>query len=277
MKYPKKKMRHNESKLQQMCVAWFRLQYRELGHLLFAVPNGGARSRVEAAIMKAEGVTSGVTDLILLIGRHGYNALCIEMKTSDKKSKVSEEQKDWQRLAAENGCKCVVCRDFESFVENINGYMKSNMKKDIVICDIDGTIAQGGERLKLLKEPNVDWDRFYEDCFEDSPIDEICFLVEALYKVGYRIVFITGRRESVEAKTRAWIEKNLPALHGYTLLMRPTGDHRHDTDVKPELLRSALSQEQIGRISFILEDRNSMVAKWRELGFRCLQVAEGDF
>lgn len=54
-----------------MCVGWFRLQYPAVGKLLFAVPNGGARSRTEAAIMKAEGVTAGVTDLILLLGRGG--------------------------------------------------------------------------------------------------------------------------------------------------------------------------------------------------------------
>ena len=72
--------------MQRMCVGWFRLQYPAVGKLLFAVPNGGARSRTEAAIMKAEGVTAGVTDLILLLGRGGFNALCIEMKTTDRHS-----------------------------------------------------------------------------------------------------------------------------------------------------------------------------------------------
>lgn len=53
--------------MQRMCVGWFRLQYPAVGKLLFAVPNGGARSRTEAAIMKAEGVTAGVTDLIRFV------------------------------------------------------------------------------------------------------------------------------------------------------------------------------------------------------------------
>lgn len=56
--------------MQRMCVGWFRLQYPAVGKLLFAVPNGGARSRTEAAIMKAEGVTAGVTDLILLLAHN---------------------------------------------------------------------------------------------------------------------------------------------------------------------------------------------------------------
>lgn len=84
--------------MQRMCVGWFRLQYPAVGKLLFAVPNGGARSRTEAAIMKAEGVTAGVTDLILLLGRGGFNALCIEMKTTDRRSALSDAQIEWRSL-----------------------------------------------------------------------------------------------------------------------------------------------------------------------------------
>ena len=85
-----------------MCVSWFRLQYPDIGKLLFAVPNGGARGRTEAAIMKAEGVTAGVTDLILLLGRGGFNALCIEMKTPDRRSVLSDAQIE-RRLPDDRG------------------------------------------------------------------------------------------------------------------------------------------------------------------------------
>lgn len=57
--------------------------------------------------------------------------------------------------------------------------------------------------------------------------------------------------------------------------MRPDNDHRHDTEIKPMLLKRA--GIKMKSIDFVLEDRNSMVQKWRELGLRCLQVAEGDF
>ena len=101
--------------MQRMCVGWFRLQYPAVGKLLFAVPNGGARSRTEAAIMKAEGVTAGVTDLILLLGRGGFNALCIEMKTTDRHSALSDAQIEWRSLAITNGSRHVVCRTLEEF------------------------------------------------------------------------------------------------------------------------------------------------------------------
>lgn len=91
-----------------MCVSWFRLKYPAIGKLLFAIPNGGARSRTEAAIMKAEGVTAGVADLILLIGRGGFNALCIEMKTTDRRSTLSDAQIEWRSLAITNGSRHAV-------------------------------------------------------------------------------------------------------------------------------------------------------------------------
>lgn len=91
--------------------------------MLFAVPNGGGRSRVEAAIMKGEGVTPGVADLILLEPRGGFASLCIEMK-KDAKARQSEAQKSWQAAAESFGNKYVVCRSFEQFQETVRDYMK---------------------------------------------------------------------------------------------------------------------------------------------------------
>lgn len=117
-------MTHEESNLQRACVRWFRYQYPDHATMLFAVPNGGGRSRVEAAIMKAEGVTAGVSDLILLEPRHGYGALCIEMKTESKTSRQSPSQKDWQAQTEKAGNKYVVIRTFEQFMETVNEYMQ---------------------------------------------------------------------------------------------------------------------------------------------------------
>ena len=115
--------RHLESELQRACVQWFRLQYPKDALLLFAVPNGGGRSRVEAAIMKAEGVTAGVSDLILLEARGGYGALCIEMKTDSKKSRQRKGQTEWQAATEAAGNLYVICRTFEEFRARVDDYM----------------------------------------------------------------------------------------------------------------------------------------------------------
>lgn len=63
--------RHIESQIQRSCKRWFDYQYGQFAPLLFAVPNGGLRGKREAAIMKAEGMTAGVSDMILLVSRKG--------------------------------------------------------------------------------------------------------------------------------------------------------------------------------------------------------------
>jgi hypothetical protein len=97
-------------------------------------------------------------------------------------------------------------------------------------------------------------------------------LVKVLEK-NYDIVYCTGRRESVRAITHNWLINR--GLVVDKLLMRPNEDKRHDTEVKPEQLinEDILLQD----IAFVLEDRDSMVKKWRGLGLRCLQVDYGDF
>ena len=116
-------MRHIESQIQKDCVTWFRLQYPKIGRLLFAVPNGGARNAREAAIMKGEGVTAGVADLILLYPSGGFHSLCIEFKTPSKSSRQTRTQKEWQALAEAHGNKYIVCRSLGDFQQVIRAYI----------------------------------------------------------------------------------------------------------------------------------------------------------
>lgn len=113
---------HIESEMQRSCKRWFDLQYPKLSRLLFAVPNGGARNSREAGIMKAEGVTAGVADMILLIPRHGYGCLCIEFKTKD--GRQSDSQKLWQADVEAHGNKYVVVRSIGDFVKEVRDYLR---------------------------------------------------------------------------------------------------------------------------------------------------------
>lgn len=153
------------------------------------------------------------------------------------------------------------------------------MSKNIIVVDIDGTIAKVGDRLKYLQQEKKDWDAFYEHCDEDEPIEDMVQLVEEFWDWGYHIVFCTGRRESVREKTKEWIKSHLTIGCDYNILMRKDRDWRHDTEVKPELLEKWMWCNKVkpSDIFLILEDRDSMVAKWRELGYRCLQVNDGNF
>lgn len=144
--------------------------------------------------------------------------------------------------------------------------------RQVVIVDIDGTIADCSARIKYLEQKN--WDAFYDACGNDTPIMPICDLVANL-TIDYDIAFISGRRESCRAATEMWVQHWIGYFPSGSFFFRANGDTRPDTTVKPELFqRSGIAK---GVVAFILEDRNVMVEKWRELGFTCLQVADGNF
>ena len=137
-------MREEEHNLQCACVRWFNLQWPQYRGLLFAVPNGGARSKATAGKLKAEGVVAGVADLILLVPRNTnpqktpygeicieidgqipeiwYHALCIEMKTS--KGRQSPEQKGWMEMVEAHGYRYRVCHSLDEFMAVVNGYLQ---------------------------------------------------------------------------------------------------------------------------------------------------------
>ena len=147
------------------------------------------------------------------------------------------------------------------------------MQKDLIVFDIDGTLSIVGDRKECLKQTPKNWNEFYARCFEDKPnkpIMDMCRLLMA-YIPG-AVIFVTGRRESCRAATQNWFVNHGLYVPNHTLYMRPDNDFRHDTLIKPEIIKHLFP-----RIKLIFEDRASMVQKWRELDFTCVQVADGNF
>lgn len=148
------------------------------------------------------------------------------------------------------------------------------MHNSIIIVDLDGTMTIVGDRIECLQRKPKNWNEFYLRCGEDKPNIPVVNLVFQLYSFKrYDIIFLTGRVNSCKVATEEWLSRHGFFISTYELLMRKDGDFRHDTIVKPELIKHI----DPSQISFILEDRSSMVKKWRELGYTCFQVAEGNF
>ena len=118
-------MRHIESTIQQNCVTWFRLAFPALRLNLISIPNGGARRRIEGAIMKAEGVVAGASDLVLFYPSAGYHGLCIEMKSP--KGVQRQTQKDWQKAVEAQGYKYIVVRSFDEFRAEVSRYVHGRL------------------------------------------------------------------------------------------------------------------------------------------------------
>lgn len=91
-------------------------------HWLFAVPNGGERDRIVAGRMKAEGVKSGVADLMLPVARGGYFGLFIEMKRHNGGT-VSESQTKFLEFVGRGGYANTICYGVEPAIHAIKTYL----------------------------------------------------------------------------------------------------------------------------------------------------------
>lgn len=127
--------KYTESKIQHICVCWFRQTFPHVANLLFAVPNGGWRGGRAGAQMVYEGQVKGVADLILLFPAFGKSSLCLEMKVPKRKGSSAGSQSDaqiqWQALVESNGSSYVVCHGLMEFIRAICGYLHIDPQKYI--------------------------------------------------------------------------------------------------------------------------------------------------
>lgn len=102
--------------------AWASGKYPELD-LMHHIPNGGKRSKSEAARFKAQGVKAGVPDIFLPCARGGYHGLYIELKRT-KGGKLSAAQKEWIDALRGQDYKVIVCYGFDEAREVIINYLE---------------------------------------------------------------------------------------------------------------------------------------------------------
>lgn len=91
--------------------------------LMYHIPNGGSRGKVEAARFKAAGVKAGVPDICLPVARGGKHGLYIELKRL-KGGKVSDTQTDWIASLREQGYRAEVCCGWKAAADVIEEYLK---------------------------------------------------------------------------------------------------------------------------------------------------------
>lgn len=146
------------------------------------------------------------------------------------------------------------------------------MTKDIVIFDLDGTLADIAHRRHLVRDRPKRWQAFFEACVDDRPNEPVIAAYRAFRNApaAYELWILSGRSDAVRPQTERWIETHVgPWDH---LLMRRDGDHTAD-----ELLKRRWVEPIRQRVLCVFDDRDKVVAMWRSLGIPCFQVAEGDF
>lgn len=157
----------------------------------------------------------------------------------------------------------------------------------VVLCDIDGTIANLNHRLQYAKGETKDWDAFFSLISEDTLIESTKDLLVNALADGKTIIFVSARPERCRADTEAWLLRNgmynsnvSPNLHVdgvaqmpyFALLMRPDGDSRDDTVVKQNILDNCLDLKWIHKV---IDDRPRVIEMWRKNGLTVVDVGHG--
>jgi hypothetical protein len=143
--------------------------------------------------------------------------------------------------------------------------------EEIVIFDIDGTLADVSERIHHVKRKPKNWNAFFQGMAQDKAIHSMVRLCNVLYESGIKILLCSGRSEEHRPQTVQWLAQQ--GVNYHELILRPDGDKRTDTIVKREMLTSI----DRSKVLFVVEDRSRVVEMWRSEGLVCLQCAPGEF
>lgn len=144
-------------------------------------------------------------------------------------------------------------------------------KTKIIVCDIDGTMANIEHRLHYVRrEGKKDWKNFFKEMDKDV-VNEWC--QEIVRNSKFPVVFCSGRPDDYKQVTKEWLT-NVAKLDG-GLMMRSRNDFRRDDIVKEQILDFEILTRY--SVAYVLDDRKQVVDMWRKRGLVCLQCNEGDF
>lgn len=149
--------------------------------------------------------------------------------------------------------------------------------KTFIIVDIDGTLANVDHRQEFAQTGQ--WDEFHDLCHLDPPYQDIIDIIDVFADYGgYNVVGLTGRPRNMRPNTMEWLGR-----HGVMLqdVWMPRGeqDFRSDIELKTTALEAYFgSKEEVLRnVLFMLEDRDRLVAHFRDYGLTVLQPRLGTY
>jgi len=150
-------------------------------------------------------------------------------------------------------------------------------KKNIVIFDLDGTLAIVDERRKISVKLNgkMDWDKWFDpdNIKLDIPNEPVVKMARVLAEDGFDIFIFSGRSDRTINATRSWLTRNRIPFH--KLVMRDQARiFMPDDELKKQFLDDHVD---IDNIFAVFDDRQKVVDMWRKNGLTTFQVADGNF
>lgn len=134
------------------------------------------------------------------------------------------------------------------------------MRENIVVCDIDGTVA------KMKNRSPYAYSLVHTDIVREQVVQAVLGLCE---RMDAELVFVSGRDAICRDTTEKWLCDNI--TNDFTLFMRQMRDSRKDAIVKREIYDVFLRNKNI---IAVFDDRPSVVDMWNDLGLTVFAVSD---
>ena len=209
----------------------------------------------------------------------------------------------WRRALGERGVGRAVINRMALEAGLIDFKDEDGDEYPIVICDIDGTIADLEHRVHFMHPPDVctnckqpvkpgficaicncassmkgkkNHKEFYAQLHLDKPIEPIIEWLRHIYSGGpgddgCMVILLSGRGEEYAIPTEEWLARyGVP--YDY-LFMRRAGDHSDDVIVKNQIMDYILKYVPKSRILMAIDDRPRVIEGcWRRRGIKVIPV-----
>ena len=149
------------------------------------------------------------------------------------------------------------------------------MSNDLILFDIDGTLADVTHRVNYVRTKPTNWKAFNAAAKLDPVIPIVLEIYHMFLKAGKTLLLGTGRIEDLRVDTEDWLERN--GVRGYIkMYMRPENDFRPDTIIKREMLD--LIENDFGKWpDAVFDDRPGVVQMWKDVGIFVFDVSQNSW
>ena len=140
------------------------------------------------------------------------------------------------------------------------------MTKNVVIFDIDGTLADGEHRqhhVRPVEGKKKNWPAYNDGMANDRLHLHVAQMYWTLRDNKlFELYIVSGREDQFRDVTENWLFEN--RINSYkALYMRKTGDYRGDDLVKEEILNTHFDKS---KILCVFDDRPRVIRMWRRNG-----------
>lgn len=152
----------------------------------------------------------------------------------------------------------IIWEMYWKYVAIIQTNVTSNLKKDCIIVDVDGTLAT------MCNRSPFDWSKVSNDKIKSH----IRTMVNVYKDSGYKIIIVSGRDESCKEATIDWLINH--DVNFDEIYTRSLNDNRKDFIIKKEIYNKYIEPNY--NVHLVLDDRPQVIREWRRLGLNVINV-----